>query len=844
MRFRDISIIIAIASLTALAGLHGSAVIKRLLYQSHAINREDARSVTATLLAADRWVEFQVLRDATTIRLLTNAALNSMDAPDHDLTNPRLGWRYSLDYELLDADRQLLEKSEYHFRTQVRQLVDASTGKPMYPIFLGKSGLVATQTRPMQLAVSGFDSQPAILRIRLNSADPGVQEVVGRSLSRIQREDFDQRYTWTRLSEERRQLVCRYAVYEPDLLSSAEHTNLLRWRWAQTPTLSNCPRRQLYFIGDIEDQEVRDEQLPAGLYTDPNWLATIPVPEGPGRVRLEFHPLDPVTAGDREVDVRWFGISLQQRKVTGLSLANESSSLWLDVNGGMIQVDSPTRIVLRAYWSASVPTSEAAEDEIEITPAPVLIKTFVADNEPVEYSISHLAGKATPLRLSFRYPYGPHFDNLVISSRDDPSAASLGQVTSRWELLDGNGQVVKSGDVSFAPVVSRYEFLELISGNEWLSESHDRYFAVPPSVERVRIRAVGCRLLVNAAVRPAGVSRQTRVPEDYHTYHARESTNRTWFGINPPDAKLRVQANRCFIVRSHTRPPDDDQDISAGNYEWQSFRPQGQWIGRQILVPQDPDREVRDRAIESTYFELTAGSDYAFSSFAAATDFARLIVIADQDAPGRVSLQINQTTVLLPEIQSARSEIDLVKYNLPSEGIINISSTQPARFYMGGRQVAAAQRFLKRTAQRLVGGKLEFEYNKKTTSDELLTIQVYRARGDHDRCRLSVSIQASQPDWTSDLQPTDSWTIRDRIYDLRPHPGQQSVLLGTAGAVDIGHRCFIRLGKELRPGPYKITMQRLDEGGEGYVLLYQTVPGALPFREVRIQSKPMETDEL
>ncbi len=123
--------IFAIAALTTLAGLHGSAVIKQLLYHSHAINRDDARSVTATLLAADQWVEFQVLRDATTIRLLTNAALKSMDAPDHDLTNPRLGWRYSLDYELLDAERQLLEKSEYHFRTHVRQLVDASTGKPL-----------------------------------------------------------------------------------------------------------------------------------------------------------------------------------------------------------------------------------------------------------------------------------------------------------------------------------------------------------------------------------------------------------------------------------------------------------------------------------------------------------------------------------------------------------------------------------------------------------------------------------------------------------------------------------------------------------------------------------------
>ena len=171
MRFRDVIITCVTTLLTVSGGLYGGAVLNHMLYRSNAINRDDARSVAATEIPKDEWVEFQILRDATNIRLLTNAALKTMDAPDHDLTNPRLGWRYSLDYQLLDAKRKVLEGAEYHFRTHVRQLKDAETGEAIYPIFLGKSGLVATQTRPMQLAVTGFDTPPAILRVRLKSED-------------------------------------------------------------------------------------------------------------------------------------------------------------------------------------------------------------------------------------------------------------------------------------------------------------------------------------------------------------------------------------------------------------------------------------------------------------------------------------------------------------------------------------------------------------------------------------------------------------------------------------------------------------------------------------------------
>ena len=843
MRFRDATSIVITAALTLWLGLYGKATIESTFYGSRAVNREDARSVPATLLTRDEWVEFQILHDATTVRLLTNAALQSVDAPDHDLTNPRLGWRYTVEYELLDAQRNVVDASEYHFRTQIRKLLDQRTGKPIYPIFLGRSGLVSAQTRPMQLAIDGFPQRPVVLRVRLKSTDAGIQEVVGRSLSRIQREDFDQRYTWNRLSEQRRELICKYTVYQPDLLTTTERTNLLKWRWAQTPTIGESPRRHLFFVGSFDDQEVRDEQLPFGMFADQNWLATVPVPEGEGLIRLQFTALDPINHPADVVDIQWFGIDSTDRVTRKHTLRNETTELTMRLAGGLLQLDSPVRVVTRVYWQPAISSPPQAGAEIEITPPPILVKAFVADDQAVQYSISHLDLQPTPVRLSLRYPYGPHFSNVAIASSDDLVARSVGTIQATWEYLDDADNTLASGVLSFDPVVSRYDHLELVAGPEWLSEPSQHFFLVPAKVTRLRVRSHNCRLLVSAAVRPLGMSRVTRVPEDYHAFDRLQSPNRTWFALNPPNEKDLVQANRSIILRAKTRPPERNEDILAGNYRWQSFQPRGQWIGRQMLVPKALDFNVRDQAVGSIFFELQAHTPYEFQAFDSAADLpARLIVIAD-DGPGKVSVQVNGRNVYSQQILSAHSEIDLSDVALPGSGTISVDSSSPARFFLAGRELLNADRFLKRTAQRLGKKPLRFQYEKRTHQDELLTIQLYRGRGDQDRCQLRVKIGADQLPATNS-NPLAGWTVRDRTYDLRPHADQGSLLIGADMPVDVGHRCFVRLGQDLQPGIYQIQIERIDDGPDGFVLMYQTLPGQFPESNVRIHSvRPGDEDE-
>ena len=154
---------------------------------------------------------------------------------------------------------------------------------------------------------------------------------------------------------------------------------------------------------------------------------------------------------------------------------------------------------------------------------------------------------------------------------------------------------------------------------------------------------------------------------------------------------------------------------------------------------------------------------------------------------------------------------------------------------MSGYLIENSQPFLKRMASRFQKGSLNFEYEKLTHDDELLTMKIYRSGSESERCQVRVEIHADAALETS--QPRDSWTIRKREYSLRAVDEEMSLLLGANEQVDTGHRCFIKLGKDLPPGKYRVDVQSLDRNQSGYVMLYETRAGQAPVRNIETHQK-------
>ena len=89
MRFRNIFPCVCALFILVAVALLGPSAFRGSLFDSKEINRDDAKRQATTLLSTDDWVEFQIVPGANNFRLLTNAALKCVDAPDFDLSNPR-----------------------------------------------------------------------------------------------------------------------------------------------------------------------------------------------------------------------------------------------------------------------------------------------------------------------------------------------------------------------------------------------------------------------------------------------------------------------------------------------------------------------------------------------------------------------------------------------------------------------------------------------------------------------------------------------------------------------------------------------------------------------------------
>ncbi len=857
MRFRDVFLMIALILLAAGIGWFGTGFLQQSLFTSVEINREDAKRHKTSPLSADEWVEYQLTPGANSLRLYTNAALTTVDAPDYDLSNPRIGWKYAIEYELLDADRNLLRSSDYHFRSTIRQLIDGDSGETIYPLFFGKSGLVSTQTRTMQIAVRDETANAAILRTRLVSKSPEIKEVVARVATRIERKDFDKRQTWNRLSNQAQENISKYCVYSHQLLTSTERNSLMRFCWNKCPTIGAQDHRLLFVIGDIDDQDVREEQIPLGLYLDPRSLATIPVPEGQAQIRLEFQRLESTSEQDF-VSIGWHAASSGKESFATHTIGSDVTHVELPVGGGLLELKPTTRLVVRAYWAPidalARKTAESwseqnqyllvpNSDEFELTPRSRYVRSQLINEKPVEYLITHLDGEPTPLRLHFRFPYGEYFKAAMekedFDQANEPEKKTIKtfaeipliNTTANWQFIDQQGNAVDSGELKITPNISRYDRLVINGEDELVSDPTKYFLSVPPNVVKVRLLTKGHNMLTNAYVRPAQMSRTVRVPEDYHAFSRLHSVDRSWFGLKPINEMERIRDSLTFAIATQVRPREPGVDLRFNDYQWVRYEPEDRWIARQMLIPKEIEAELnlKDEAATSTYFELQDRQAVSFERYE--TVFGRRpatpkIVYVGKQSPGLVSISINDEVVMQKRLLASCGEVDLSDFVLENHGQIEIRSENPVRLFVSGVKVSDARQFFRRSAQRIDRGQLSFHFEKKSAKEEMVTMRIFRDQGNTERCKVKVQIQSREPSqqtMVSANEPKTDFTVTNRVYDLRPMEQSQSLMLSKGAQVDSGYKCFVRLGEDLPPGDYTIRIDRMDEESDGYVLLYQTI---------------------
>ncbi|MCM8854267.1 MAG: hypothetical protein LC541_00715 [Candidatus Thiodiazotropha sp.] len=765
-------------------------------------NLAETRPSIAYRLDGERWTEFTLTGHAQMLRIVTNASINQ-PVPEA----PEEGWLYALQYRLLDGSGQELESGEFFHRTRIRFF-----RSPSNPEMIHQNAFLKVDQVPTDSRVHLMPLVPSVARLQLKvrSMDPLLQEVMVRNYEPEQYSEHRLDAAWNRLTRSQRERIARGSVFSPDLLVQQERRNLMRNRWNPLGPSGVQERdfqvRKL-FVRQGDLGEPLDEQiLPAGLYMDGWHRATVPVPEGRARIRLDFTPVNREQMPQQEsISIRWYGPGVDKRSTSTFVWTPDHESFSQVYDGGLLEIICSEPQVLRAY-------REQEEGWQEITPDSSYLRIYALDSErSIRFSVAHSGSSATPFRLDLR------------AMVNGVEAVDGIEHKAQYLLLGDDGKVLRQGRLDLQLIPSLYDRLAGEDPSEQLSEPISFHFKLPTKVAAIEVNSQ-LPVWANAYTRPMELVRKVRVPEDYYRNPQETGYQPAWFVLEPEAVQQLVNGLRATALIVQRRPPTDDPDVIAGRYDWQEFRPEGHWRGRHLLIPRTTQLAIRDEALVTLYQPLRSGVEERLklrSPYGQVVLQPTLIYLNAGRRREKVSVYLDGQ--LFHQVTLAGKQ---GQFRLPSldAGVhrLRIQSTSDIDWYINYTD-DGEHPLLRRFANQLEAGGMDFLYHKKTTSKEVLTGQFF-STGLVARAGISVKVEALE----RPIGPYREWSFTERFYDLRIPDEQKVPVLGTKSLqADGGARFFLPLGEDLAPGRYRIRIQP-EQGISGYLSLYRLQPGDAP----------------
>ncbi len=849
---------------------------------------EETERTTAYVLSPENWLEFDIPRKAHALRLVTNAGISDPKIPVVTPDQPRFGWRYALQYELLDGNGKPIHGQPYHLRTTISEFRDPRNGQSVRAVwFAEREELLATQTRSVQIPVRRLSGrigrQASRLRVRLVQRDDAIEQVVMRAYMRHPRSDFANIYTWSRLGRSARHALCRASVYPPDLITDQERKNLLRWTWSPLPVRGiesrDFHRQYLYrsVRRDLEEIELIPPQ--SGTWCGPGHRVTFEPPWQPGSVRLVCRPWSEPTAlrADRPLalsppstplvwQVRYHHPdrrdvqTLQPGSLAADRLSHTDrsddhaqgrSEVVLETQAGLLEVIAQTPCRVEAWWFPSAAPDSPAEDAVNSDSGqqeedePLLLEAsarpmgaYRAAVPGIDYSLLPVADQPTPVRIILR---------RAMLAAETPIAPSV----DYW-AFDAHGQKVLQGKLPVDRVVSTYDQACVGITRIPASDPTEYYLRLPSNVCRLRFCSADPNVAVTLMTRPPGLPVLRTLPEQLDPASPLRLRNRAWFIMQPVGFRKLIadSHNLTFYVQARPHIPDDR--LLAGQYISDSFVPDQFWMGQFALVPRDTYAAVRPESARAIYARVTSGS----------RSVVRQLPYDGPEEPLRVYYQPpdGRTTsskwtlwgngrALLDFFPQARfaegssperplGQIDVARWPVAAGESLAVQLAAPrgATLFLQQCELPDGLNYTRRMIVRLPRDGLRFPVVKRTEQRELIVLRGLSpagktALGQSPTVQLHVRMETLGE--TLIGRPLADMTLFPRRFDCQFLPEPSGLLLqGRARRLALTPRCFIPLGADIPAGTYYLSVRPTGGPAEVYVVVYRTLAGRYEQRDV------------
>ncbi|MBC8412864.1 hypothetical protein H8E50_04235 [bacterium] len=760
------------------------------------IDKSKAR--IAYILNRSDWTVFNVNPGTTLVRVITNAGGRITENLPHDEEQ-----FYGIEYEILDSHGKALIASFYHFRSRLTN-ISTGTGIKGHASFYLDHDLQPFDSRIMALNLSGM-KDAAKIRLRFSSDSPVIEDVAVRVYTSQKQSRSNMRRAWKRMSRSLKDRQSRGNVYPIDLLKEEEKQNiLLNLKQPLGPAgIENIDytKRTLYVIKEEFTRVQEVVVLPYGLYIKKSFKGTVPL-AGRGRVRLEF--LDPgqdtLQEGDR-ILIRWLGERSHMRREETVHWKGSDTFYENTFDGGMLELIPSNDIVVRAF-------AVSEDAAVDITPDVEYLRTYLTREEgPLSFQVEHEGGSATPLRVDLR---------TLCSNADTCTAGAV-----KYEMLGAGRRVLSSGTLITGAEISLYD--GVISMEEMhVSEARSYYFRVPVAAEEI-VFSSNDAALVSLYNRPADFIREVRVPADFSP-EGISLRLPSWFILKPAEYEKIYRESGSVLLSVQHRPPEDNEVLLSGNYEWEGFDPAGKWLSRRIVEPYEPGITVRPELYGALYRSLNSGIPVEFEVMGSAgmrTVSPSVIVLGSKAAPRRFRVEIDGQEVLKETVTAMRAE-----YSLPAirPGIHRImTEAGEGDKILINYASAGPDMHLLRTVYRTGSGNIEYDIEKKSAEEETLSFRYYTSGSGTAVVDLSIDSGKLQ-----ESGPVEHWSHLKRRFIVKSNDLKVPVLNSTE-QVDGGQAFFVPFGGDLPAGIYRVSIN-ITASQEGYIVASRILGGKSDFR--------------
>lgn len=745
-------------------------------------------------------VDYALPASSHMVRLSTNASLESLkQARQQRQQDPLRRWKYVLEVEELDALGRRLRLRTLHFQRDLTEvtLPDGQRGSGVF--YLSEHSPKPLSTVSLKLDYAG-DRQPNRLRVRLTEADANITDVLLRIHTPEPVSPRNAQSVWQRLNETQQAQLASGNVFPPELLIEQERSNIIASRWRPLGPSGDAHGRDIYVLPTAELGAPADPIKPAALIAGPQRKALIQLPEGGARVRLVLEPFDRVSGYPARVHVAWYGHSVFQRAVSSHAWPGGQFELVARYGGGWLEIGASHEGLVRAYI-------EEQNGQREITPPMRYLRVYPAQTDaPVEFAISHIGAKPTPLRLVLRR----------MTAADEPLSGEPVQIS----FLDAQGKVLRTSTLRPDWKVSLHDLPWPEAPGKGISEPVETFFNVPANVHRVRVES-SRSVAVVGYTRPGDLPRAMRTPEDTVVPEAEKDAIPGWFGLQPVEFENQILNGASRLLAIQMQAPENRPELPGGQFTFEDFHALSGGAARIFFAPREPGVPDRAEAAGVTYRPLPAdGRIHLLTEPGRIAITPRLAWVTD-------SVQLQRYAVTAdsrPWVEGTGTAVvgeTILPALAPGPHRLQVDASHKARWFLTHLGVGPA--WVKRRALRFIG-KLQFEVERTGNEEEFISVRLFRPASSAGRMKVKVWVDAPTPADT--LAPMAGWLFTERVHDVRPS-GQFALPLAETSdeKTDAGQPFYIPFPKGSPKGRYRITL--IPEGGSGWVSVSRIIPARL-----------------